>query len=39
VFGADSDKPVLLCIKDPANKLRFVKEEYIEKQTRYVFEL
>jgi len=39
VLGADSEKPVILCVRDPANRLRFVREERIEKQSRYVLEL
>jgi len=39
VFGADSDKPVILCIRNPVNRLKFVREEHIEKQTRYVVEV
>jgi len=36
VLGADTDKPAILCVRNPANKLKFVKEERIEKRTRYV---
>jgi len=39
VFGADSDKPVILCIRNPVNRLKFVREERIEKQSRYVLEV